>query len=377
MVGKYSSQGNRLRNQCRRLWVRASFWGKASTVIVVLCALSILFSTSWTWQQQKPSVPEAQPSSKAAHITRQRIPPAPDVRDLSQQQTFLVQDPDAEEEADNNVYEATACFTEKCDGSSEDDNANATTIMIGILSDPLADVAFRAAARSTWLQAARELDSVEAVFFFPAATDDLEREASEHKDVVFGSRRTLDMPLAFQMFEFMADNASARHILRVNVRSYVVISRLLARLEQLCAKPACAGEDIWAGRQIASREIPAEDRAYAKDTGLTMYLPYMSSGAYLLSTSLASSLSLMHKEIGLKQLGAEDVSLGVWLIPMAARRVDLGSSVHLESDCCFDSAGKMTFDICARSAEQLPVVLSTLERPEYLHQYHDALHACP
>ena len=85
----------------------------------------------------------------------------------------------------------------------------------------------------------------------------------------------------------------------------------------------------------------------------------------------------MHTEIGLKLYGEEDREMGVWLIPMAARRIDLGSAVHLETGCCFNAAGTMAFDVCARTAEQYPVVVGELAQPEYLKKYHNALLVCP
>ena len=221
--------------------------------------------------------------------------------------------------------------------------------------------------------------TVDAVFFFTqehASDAGLQAEANKNGDIVFGGV-DMNMPVAYQMLQQLSQQFAARHIMRVGVRSYIVVNRLLNRLETLCARPGCAGEDIWAGRMITSREIPTEDLQYLRDTGLTMYLPYMSSGAYVLSTSLSQSLSLMNTDIGLKLYGAEDVVLGLWLIPMAARRIDFGSAVHLESACCFNADEIMTFDICSRMAEQYPVVVSELAKPQYIEQYHSALMACP
>lgn len=268
-----------------------------------------------------------------------------------------------------------ACFTDKCDGHAADSSAANTTILIGILSEPVADAEFRAAARATWVKTAQELDHVKAVFFFTASSETVQQEANTYRDVVVGAQRHPDMPAAFQMLEHFAEAPEALHILRVDVRSYVSVPRLLAKLEHVCAAAKCRGEDIWAGRQITNKEI-TNDRRYQEETGLNSYLPYMSSGAYLISMTLAESLSLMHNEIGLKYFGSEDVSMGVWLIPMAARRIDLGTAMQLERPCCFDSWGRMKVNVCTEQAEQLPIVLSVLAKPQYLYKYHNAISAC-
>jgi Galactosyltransferase len=258
--------------------------------------------------------------------------------------------------------------------------SNMSALIIGIISDPEEDFQFRTAARTTWVRSAKDsgLD-MQPVFFFPqrhSSDRALQEEAKTHGDVVFGIGDS-NMPVAYQMLEHLSQKFNALHILRVNVRSYVVVDRLLARLETLCERPACAGEDIWAGRMVTSRSIRLQDAHYSEDTRLAEYLPYMSADAYILSTTLAQSLSLMHTDIGLKMYSAEDISMGVWLIPMASRRIDLGSAVHIENSCCFDDAGTMTVDICDRMAEQYPVILSLLDKPEYLQQYHNALASCP
>lgn len=268
-----------------------------------------------------------------------------------------------------------ACFTEKCDGNTSDPSTIDTTVLIGILSDPVEDIEFRAAARETWVKLAQAMNHVRAVFFFPDSSEAVRREAEQHRDIVIGAQADSNMPVAYQMLEHFAQANDALHILRVHVRSYVSVPRLLAKLEHVCIASKCKGEDIWAGRQITNKEI-TNDRRYQEETGLSSYLPYMSSGAYVISMSLAAALSLMHNDIGLKYYGAEDVSLGLWLIPMAARRIDLGTSIQLERQCCFDSWGGMKVDICTEQAEQLPIVLGVLEKPQYLYKYHDAISAC-
>ena len=268
-----------------------------------------------------------------------------------------------------------ACFTDKCDGHGGDSSSINTTILIGILSDPVLDIEFRTAARETWVKTAKAMEHVRVVFFSPLSSDAMRKEAEQHKDIVFGTQRDASMPAAFHMLQHFAQASDALHILRVDVRSYVSVPRLLAKLEHVCVASKCRGEDIWAGRQITNKEI-TNDRRYQEETGLSSYLPYMSSGAYVISMSLAAALSLMHSEIGLKYYSAEDVSLGLWLIPMAARRIDLGTAIQLERPCCFDSLGAMKVDICKEQAEQLPIVLSVLEKPHYLHKYHDAISDC-
>eukprot|EP00892_Ulva_mutabilis_P003072 jgi/Ulvmu1/12766/UM096_0008.1 len=267
------------------------------------------------------------------------------------------------------------CFTDKCDGSAVDSSSINTTILIGILSDPVDDLDFRAAARATWVKTAMAMDQVRVVFFFPSKYEAVRQEAAQHNDIEFGTKSDSHMPAAYQMLEHFAQANDALHILRVHVRSYVSVPRLLAKLEHVCVASKCRGEDIWAGRQITHKEI-TNDRRYQEQTGLSSYLPYMSSGAYVISMSLAAALSLMHNDIGLKYYGSEDVSLGLWLIPMAARRIDLGNAIQLEKPCCFDSWGIMKVDICAEQAEQLPIVLSVLEKPQYLQRYHDAIREC-
>lgn len=268
-----------------------------------------------------------------------------------------------------------ACFTDKCGDGLADSRSSNTTILIGVISDAELDVEFRTAARATWLATAKGMEHVQAVFFFPAPTEALQQEADQCQDIAFGSNRHPAMPVAYQMLEHFVEKHDALHILRVDVRSYVSVPRLLAKLQQVCFASDCRGEDIWAGRQITNKEI-THDRHYQEETGLSSYLPYMSSGAYVISMSLAASLSLMHNEIGLKHIGDEDVSLGLWLIPMATRRIDLGTAVHLEKSCCFDSWGRIKVDICDEHAEQLPIVLSVLSDPQYLHKYHDAIATC-
>jgi hypothetical protein len=258
--------------------------------------------------------------------------------------------------------------------------SNVNTLLIGIISDPEEDVEFRAFARGTWVRSANAAGpDVKAVFFFPqrySSDRALREEASKYGDVMFGIGDS-DMPVAYQMFKQLSQQFTAQNILRVNVRSYVVIDRLLARLETLCERPACAGEHVWAGRLVTNDTIPHQDQQYLEDTGLAEYLPYMSADAYVLSTTLVQSLSLMHTGIGLKIYSAEDVSMGVWLIPIASRRIDLGTAVHIENPCCFDKDGTVTVDICDRMNEQYPVILSVLDKPEYLQQYHDSLASCP
>lgn len=268
-----------------------------------------------------------------------------------------------------------ACFTDKCDGNASSSSAAKTTILIGILSDPIADAEFRAAARATWVKVANELDQVRAVFFFPARSEMVQQEAEQYQDVVIGFQRNPHMPVAYQMLEHFADAHDALHILRVGVRSYVSVPRLLAKLDHVCAASKCIGEHIWAGRQITNKEI-THDRRYQEDTGLSSYLPYMSSGAYVISMALAEALSLMHNEIGLRYYGSEDVSLGLWMIPMAARRLDLGTAMQLEQPCCFDFWGRMKVDICAEQGEQFPIVMSELAFPKYLFKYHASISAC-
>lgn len=368
----------------KAFWRRkVSFWGKLSSAIFAFCLFSIVCSSSWTYRYHRSSrgiraqefdkrlvptrhVPEHTiypPETLSSQILSSNVPVL-DIDDLPSDSADVQADVQ-EEEPQLFVKDEVV--------------KNETLMIIGILSDPVEDIEFRAAARATWVASAKAQGDVDAVFFFTqehASDPSLQQEVRLYGDIVFGVEQS-SFPAAHQMLELLAQQRAPHHILRVSVRSYVAVKRLLDRLQTLCARPGCVGEDIWAGRMITSRSIPSEDLQYVGDTGLSMYLPYMSSGAYLLSTSLVNSLSLMHSEIGLKLYGGEDKSLGVWLIPMAARRIDLGSAVHLERPCCVDADGVMTFDICVRIVEQYPVILSELERPEYVKQYHEALMFCP
>lgn len=369
----------------RSFWLRkGSFWAKLSSVIVALCVFSIVFSSSWTYrhsrsvsamrvqqQDQKVDVHVVVPRVHGTFVTPPQL--ILSESEHSDPVTVPVFEADDEQGA-GSTYEQT-----QPEGEVET-LKNMSTLIIGILSEPVEDVEFRNTARATWLRSAQApgVDIANAVFFFTqqyAADPALQREVEQHGDIVFGDGDS-SMPVAYQMMDQLSQQYSVRHILRVGVRSYVAVDRLLDQLETLCERSGCAGEDIWAGRMITNREIPEEDKWYMEDTGLSMYLPYMSSDAYVLSASLAQSLSLMHSSIGLKLYGGEGETLGMWLIPIAARRIDFGASVHLESTCCFTADGVATFDICARVAEQYPVIMGAFEKPEYLEQYHNALKSC-
>ena len=388
----------------RAFWrKKGSFWGRLSTVVAAFCVFGILTSSSWTYTSQHAlsmrevvhQVQVAQPVTTDRGTDLETMPVhIPPVPRLSESPPQLLVSEGVSSASSSKVTVPVLELDDEDDGQDDSSFAdqqqgvvegeqvatNLTSIVIGIISHPIEDIEFRAAARATWVRSVKGLGrAVDAVFFFTqehALDAGLQDEASKHGDIVFGVGDA-SMPVAYQMLEQLSQQFATRHIMRVGVRSYVVANRLLARLEAVCARPGCAGEDIWAGRMITSREIPTRDYQYLQDTGLSLYLPYMSSGAYVLSTSVAQSLSLMHTEIGLKLYGEEDREMGVWLIPMAARRIDLGSAVHLETGCCFNAAGTMAFDVCARTAEQYPVVVGELAQPEYLKKYHNALLVCP
>jgi Galactosyltransferase len=344
-----------------RVWVLV--WLSAFVVVLYWVSLA----------SRRPEAPEPE------HLQRPtRLQPGPDsdVRKAvgAGELANALDEPDA---ADDANY-ATACFSDKCHVAEPDHGPANVTLLIGIVSDTQKHADFREAARATWVPAARALSSVQVVFFFPEQHPVALEEKARHNDVVFGSDTDRYMPVGYRMLQHFVAQYHARHILRVDVRSYVAVSRLLHRLDKVCSRPACEGEDIWAGRQVTNREVSELEPAYQFDTGLSMYLPYMSEGAYIISSSLASALVLMHNNVGLKPFHAEDISMGVWLIPIAARRIDLSPSFHVGSVCCIKDGqtDRPLVDICEAQSDQLPIVLNLLEKPEYLRIYHEALQAC-
>jgi hypothetical protein len=273
--------------------------------------------------------------------------------------------------------QSTPCFTYQCQVDvRKDTRPPKITLLIGVISDAYKDAAFRSAARDTWVQSANKIAGVQVLFFFPVDSPELAAEAAANHDMITSTSSHDRMPVGYQMLSTFARRFSARYIMRVNVRSYVTVSRLMEALDKACIRPGCDGQAIWAGKQMVGQHVVPDGGEYTRHTQLKTYLPYMRSEAYVLSHSLASALTLMHDRIGLKVLGDEDVSIGLWLIPIPVTRINLTASFYVDSPCCV-LEGKPVLDICTQSSEgELPIVLGLLEKPEYLVMYHALLARC-
>jgi hypothetical protein len=339
-------------------------------LILVLLGLICLYTIAVLLQHhgQKATIAgtESEATKKLQRTTQNDSHPPP----ASRYQSSLV--PNVLSEA-----QSTPCFTDQCQVFVRRDTGPPNiTLLIGVISDIYRDASFRSVARETWVKSANEIADVQVLFFFPFDSAELADESAAHHDVIISTSSNDSMPIGYQMLSNFALRFSARHILRVDVRSYVVVSRLMEGLDKACTRPGCDGQAIWAGNQMIGQHLVPDGTGHRRHTGLGTYLPYMKSGAYVLSHSLASALTLMHNRIGLKVLGDEDVSIGLWLIPIPVTRIDFSSSFYVNSPCCV-LGGRPVVDICKQSsAGELPIVLSVLDKPEYLVMYHALLARC-
>lgn len=275
--------------------------------------------------------------------------------------------------------QSTRCFTAKCTVTEREEEPDSHRLIIAIVSDPVEDALYRQLARETWVSQANTVEGVRALFFFPASqTGAVAAEVAEHSDILVAQRSDESMPVGFQALAEIAARFSSSLLMRVSARSYIVPGRLLAKLDEVCSTRHCEGERIWAGKQLVTYGTGGTQ--YKADTGVDDYLPSMSSGAYVLSRPLVNALVLMHDRIGLKTISDDEgISMGLWLIPMPVRRIDLSASFYVDSPCCVLAGDepRVVVDICAElSPGEPPAVLSVLERPEYVTMFHENLSNC-
>ena len=253
--------------------------------------------------------------------------PEPVVLEQTVNATLTAQtDPEIESEDDVpivdvlNEAQARACFTDKCSVVREAPIALDTSLLVGILSKPEADVEYRAAVRDTWLGAAKSLPGVHAFFYFNAAHPALAAENATHGDILIVPPKDTSVAIGVQMLLHFSQHHPARLILRANVRQYIAVGRLLTRITDDCATPSCISENIWAGSLVRNRTVDPAAPQYKTDTGLESYLPYMTTDAYVMTHALAAALRLMHESIGLRSgVGPEDVAMALWLVPIPVR----------------------------------------------------------
>jgi hypothetical protein len=270
-----------------------------------------------------------------------------------------------------------ACFSESCELERQPEAEVDVRLLVGIVSEHPEDAVYRSIARKTWANKANALPGVKIVFFVPAPGQGIEEEQEQYGDIVLEDSNSDNMPIGYQMLHKLSQLPGVQNILSVGVRSVVNVQRLLAELDAACVNPSCRDQRIWAGQLVTNRKIGDEGERYKAETGLSSYLPYMRNGSYVLSQSLATALVLMHTRIGLKPLADEDVSLGLWLVPVPVQRIDLSQSFYTEPGCCLDSRMKPKVDVCARSESgHQPVLLANLDSPDSVIAYHEAFQRC-
>ena len=272
-----------------------------------------------------------------------------------------------------NDTQGAACFSQGCGAQRVPEPVRDIMLLIGVISAP-GDAPLRAAARRTWVQAATAQPGVQALFFAATPAQVFLDEHVAHGDVLLSDRAHDGMPVALRMLAQLAAMTTVQNVLRVDVCSYVVVPRLLAALEAACSEPACRDEAVWAGQLVAGAPVQPEHASYQQITGLPKYVPYMRGAAYVISHSLARALVLMHERIGLKDVGPEDVSMGLWLLPVPVRRVDLSDAVRMPPGCCVDAAtGRPSVSVCGPAAA---AVVGGLEAEAHIQAYHEALQRC-
>lgn len=274
-----------------------------------------------------------------------------------------------------NGTQGAACFSDGCSAQREPEPVREVSLLVGVISAS-DEAELRAAARRTWVQAAAALPAVRVLFFAATPTQAFLDEQATHGDVLLSDHEHDDMPVAFRMLAQLAKLTTVQNVLRVDVGSYVAVPRLLAALEAACEEPACRNQAVWAGALVSGAPVESQHAGYQQATGLPKYAPYMRGEAYVISHSLVRALVLMHGRIGLKDVGPDEVAMGLWLLPIPVHRVDLSAAVHLGPGCCVDAASRRpSVDVCG-SNPAAAAILGGLEAAAYVHAYHDALQAC-
>lgn len=252
------------------------------------------------------------------------------------------------------------------------------SVLVAVLSDA-GDAAFRQAARSTWVPTAAKLEGVRVLFYVSQTSPGLEAEAAAHDDLVLDDDRSIDrsLPQVLRMFAYVATHSEdARFILRVDARSYVAVPHLLRAFFSACPWPACSQQPLWAGGLALNRTLAADalSTAFAASTHLPSRLPYMIPDAYIISQPLAASIVYMHRAIGLRSYGSEELSMGAWMLAAAYTKVDLASP-DVPGACVFVAAGlEPVLDVCR--LERAPCVLPRLSQPAQMVQAHADIMQC-
>jgi hypothetical protein len=143
------------------------------------------------------------------------------------------------------------------------------------------------------------------------------------------------------VFVYVAQHVKCRFFLKVDDDVAVFYPWMLSRLNSLTAKcPSC---HYYAGHELkrhSNRGRKYFDANWANLTANNDFVPYMTGGGYVLSSSIVQVIKLQDELTGLYCGHLEDATVGAWVIGLNITRVDwtqhwCGMAVAYRQNCTF------------------------------------------
>ncbi|GAB1607917.1 beta-1,3-galactosyltransferase 6-like [Argonauta hians] len=194
-------------------------------------------------------------------------------------------------------------------------------LVVLIVSAP-SDENFRAVLRETWLSKVPQ--DVVTRFVIgtaglpPDLTDRLSRENVRHQDLILlpgvvDSYRNLTLKV-LEGFLWIDNNIDYKYVLKTDQDTYVRLGRIEKELRSTAKDRLYWG--FFDGRAHVKKQGKWKEQSFVL---CDRYLPYAVGGGYVLSADLVHFIAVNRNLLQL--FHSEDVSVGVWLAPLAINRI--------------------------------------------------------